>query len=94
METRPSDLILLGDSFGTGACLPDRSLIASGIAAGGQRVLNLSIGGHQLLDELATLKEYAPQFKSLVWLFYEGNDTSLRTPNSWRNISSPRSRGT
>jgi hypothetical protein len=70
-----SDVVLLGDSFGTGACLADRSPIASGIAATGQTVLNLSIGGHQPLDELGTLKEYAPHFKTLVWLFYEGNDS-------------------
>ena len=69
-----SDIVLLGDSFGTGACLDGKFSIASNIENSGKTVLNLSIGGHQPLDELATLKEYAPQFKTLVWLFFEGND--------------------
>jgi hypothetical protein len=69
-----SDLVLLGDSFGTAACLDNKFSITNSIENGGKTVLNLSIGGHQPLDELATLKEYAPQFKVLVWLFFEGND--------------------
>jgi len=69
-----SDIVLLGDSFGSGACLDDKFSIASNIESHGKSVLSLSVGGHQPLDELATLKEYAPQFKTLVWLFYEGND--------------------
>lgn len=70
-----TDVVLLADSFGTGACIDEKYSIATHLSSSGIRLLNLSVGGHQPLDELATLVEYAPTFKTLVWLFYEGNDT-------------------
>jgi hypothetical protein len=69
-----SDILLLGDSFGTGACVEERFSFAGLLRAQGFSVLNLSVGGHQPLDELAVLKEFYAPSRVFVWLYFEGND--------------------
>jgi hypothetical protein len=70
-----ADIVLMGDSFGAGWCVEEDATIATMMRAHGLRLLNLAVSGYQPLDELAALKEYAPRMKTLIWLFYEGNDT-------------------
>jgi hypothetical protein len=69
-----ADIVLLGDSFGAGWCVEEDATIAGIMRPHGLLLLNLAVADYQPLDELAALKEYAPHMKTLIWLFYEGND--------------------
>jgi len=70
-------VILIGDSFTHGACVPQGKDIASQIRIiSNTPVLNLGYGGNGPLQELAILTEYSipADIKSIVWLYFEGND--------------------
>ena len=77
--------LIIGDSFGLGACVLNNQSIQSNISKFANRsVLNLSIGGNGPLLEYATMREYLKfvNIKNVVWLFYEGNDlTDLEKEN-------------
>jgi hypothetical protein len=70
------DLILIGDSFTLGMCVPGPQQAASLIRRAVPSTLNLGGSGNGPLSELALLREYATPLrpKRVVWLFYEGND--------------------
>ena len=72
----PADLLLVGDSFCHGACVPPGDDLGGLLRQAGHRVLNLGFGGDGPLLELGTLKEYAAAVrpKMVLWLYYEGND--------------------
>lgn len=72
----PVDILLLGDSFCHGACVPPGGDVGGLLRAAGQRVLNLGFSGNGPLLELATLKEYGAAIKPkiVLWLYFEGND--------------------
>lgn len=69
------DVVLLGDSYGHGACVPFEQTIA-GWLDNSLEVFNLSISGNGPLEMLAIQKEYlhilSPKYT--IWLFYSGND--------------------
>ncbi len=70
------DLVLVGDSFCQGACVPCGADVASRLREAGPQVLNLGYGGNGPLLELATLREYVAPLKpkTVLWLYFEGND--------------------
>lgn len=73
---QPIDLLLIGDSFCHGGCVPPGDDVGSVLRASGQRVLNLGYSAEGPLLELATLREYGPAIKpkKVFWLYFEGND--------------------
>jgi len=70
------EVVLLGDSFTQGYCVPDGSTIADQVRRRFPRTLNLGRDRQGPLSELATFREYgvAREPDHIVWLFYEGND--------------------
>lgn len=76
------ELLLLGDSFTEGICLPDGSDIASQIRAAYPATVNTGTRGAGPVFELAVLRRWGPAFrpKNVVMLFFEGND--------WQNLNS------
>lgn len=72
------DVAAVGDSFTHGACVPsDRNMVAE-VRARFPATLNLGMAGNGPLSELAAIKEYLPQRRPRVvlWFYYEGNDVS------------------
>lgn len=69
-------VVLLGDSFTQGFCVPDGSTIADQVRRRFPRTLNLGRDRQGPLSELATFREYgvAREPEHVFWLFYEGND--------------------
>lgn len=82
----PIDIMVLGDSFGEGICLPDGQGLVDQMRAGGVSVLNTSSRGAGPLFELAVLGRYGPHFRPRVTVmaFFEGND--------WDNLADERTR--
>jgi len=70
------DAALIGDSFVHGATVNPGEDMASVLRTQNTKTLNLGMGGHGPLQELAILLEYAKPYKvnSIVWFYYEGND--------------------
>ena len=71
------DFLILGDSFGKGACVNRPNDIASLLRAKNLTGLSLSHGGYGPLIQLAVLKEYSEKFdtiKNVIFFYYEGND--------------------
>jgi hypothetical protein len=69
-----ADIVLIGDSFAAGGCVNEPDTIAGVLRANGLQLLNLGAPGGQPLEELGTIKEYLPTGKTLIWVFFEGND--------------------
>lgn len=72
------DVAAVGDSFAHGACVPsDRNMVAE-VRDRFPSTLNLGMAGNGPLSELAAIKEYLPQRRPRVvlWFYYEGNDVS------------------
>ncbi len=72
------DVAAVGDSFVHGACVPsDRNMVAE-VRGRFPATLNLGMAGNGPLSELAAIKEYLPQRRPRVvlWFYYEGNDVS------------------
>lgn len=71
------DFLILGDSFGKGACVNRPNDIASLLRAKNLKGLSLSHGGYGPLIQLAALKEYSEKFdtiKNVIFFYFEGND--------------------
>jgi hypothetical protein len=70
------DLLLVGDSFTEGACVPLQNSLASMIRARYPRTVNIGYGSNGPLTELAGLKEYGAALrpKHVLWFFYGFND--------------------
>lgn len=71
-----SRLVLVGDSFVQGNCVPSDGNIAAWLGKLGDRVLNLGVDGSGPLVELAILREYVEPLtpETVLWFYYEGND--------------------
>ena len=71
-----ADVVLVGDSFTAGVCVPVADDIAARMRRVIPRTVNLGIGGAGPLWELANLVEYGLPLEPEVvfWLYYEGND--------------------
>ncbi len=70
------DLLLIGDSFCHGGCVPPGDDVGGRLREAVPRVLNLGMSAEGPLLELATLREYGPAIKpgTVLWLYFEGND--------------------
>jgi hypothetical protein len=85
------DVVLIGDSFTQGTCVPDGDTMADHLRRSGLSLLNLGMHGSGPLFELAILQEYAarPRTARIVWFFYEGNDMHELARES-RSVMLPR----
>ena len=71
------DLMLIGDSFAHGSCVSKNQDVASVLRSlTNKGVLTLGQGGNDPLIELASLKEYAAEYKPkhVIWMYFENND--------------------
>lgn len=72
----PSPVLLLGDSFAFGYCVPPEDNLAGRLRARGFDLVDLGYPGTGPLVQLAQLREYGPPVspRVVIWLFYAGND--------------------
>lgn len=77
---RQLDLMLLGDSFVEGFCLPPGEDLASSVRAGGATTASIGIRGNGPLVELAMLGRFGEVLRPrhVMMVFVEGND--------WENL--------
>ncbi len=70
------EVVLVGDSFVHGFCVPDGQDLAGQLRAAGQRVLSLGYGAAGPLMELGIVREYGSAVRPpvVVWVYFEGND--------------------
>ena len=75
-RVHPVDAVIVGDSFGNGACVATGQDPASVLVAKGLSTVSLASPGNGPLIELATLVEYAAPLepRTVLWLYFEGND--------------------
>jgi hypothetical protein len=73
---KPFDVILIGDSFAQGWCVPPSRTAAGVLRQSGVRVGSFGHGGLGTLGALAIAREYVPAVRARVaaWLWYSGND--------------------
>ena len=69
-------LMILGDSFAHGSCVPEGKDIGGRLRAHGYNAINIAVRGNGPLLELAGLVEYGRILKPKIvfWVYYEGND--------------------
>ncbi len=83
----PDQIVVLGDSFVHGACLPPEATFTDLIRQRGHATLNLGMSDDGPLLMLATLLEYESLLhpKTVVWAYYDGNDLYRRDgAGPWR----------
>lgn len=70
------DLVVVGDSFAQGYCVPSEKIFINLLRGRFPRIVNLSMSGNGPLLELAALREFTPGLRpeKVLWFFYEGND--------------------
>ena len=80
--SRPADVLMVGDSFAHGVCVPDKETIPGLLRAQGFRVISAAYSGNGPLLELAAVREYARALRprAVVWALYEGNDLDVNLP--------------
>jgi hypothetical protein len=71
-----AEAVIVGDSFGNGACVQTGEDPAASLSSRGLSTLSLASPGNGPLIELATLVEYAAPLRPpiVLWLYFEGND--------------------
>lgn len=69
-------ILILGDSFAHGSCVPEGRDIGGRLRAHGYNAINFAVRGNGPLLELAALVEYGRILKPkiVLWVYYEGND--------------------
>jgi hypothetical protein len=74
-NAKPS-VMLVGDSYAQGACVPDAATIPAELARRGFPTVSVAYNSNGPLAELASLVEYGPLVRPplVVWLYHEGND--------------------
>ncbi len=80
-------VLILGDSFAHGACVPRSATIAENLSCLHAPTVSLGYNGNGPLLELAGLIEFGTHLRPdmVVWMFYEGNDL----PDLASEIDSP-----
>lgn len=75
-ENQSVPLVLVGDSFTQGFCVPEGGSAAEQLRSEYPDLINLGMSGNGPLGELATMLEYLSdkELKTVAWLYYEGND--------------------
>jgi lysophospholipase L1-like esterase len=96
-DLKSADIVVIGDSFVEGLTVTDAELATSRLAQSqGKVVANLGQSTYGPLEELVVLKRYGLplQPRTVVWLFFEGNDLTDVThyhramenpPTFWRS---------
>ncbi|MBM4437777.1 MAG: hypothetical protein FJ029_11210 [Actinobacteria bacterium] len=69
-------VVVLGDSFAQGSCVPLEATVAARMRAVGIRAVSMGLSSSGPLIELGILNEYAEAVSARVifWFVYEGND--------------------
>ncbi len=75
-EQAPLEVLLVGDSFVQGACVPPDQTLAAVIRKAYPRTVSLGRDGAGPLLQLAALREYARYLRpaAIVWVYTEEND--------------------
>jgi hypothetical protein len=84
--SRPAQIAAVGDSFAQGICVRDGLGVVDRLRNEFPATLNFANGGNGPLLELAAVREYLPEIRPRVvlWFYYEGNDlTSIPTEARW-----------
>jgi hypothetical protein len=70
------EIAAIGDSFTLGVCRDAEDSFVGGIRSRWPATINLGLAGAGPLLELAILREYLPELRPriVLWFFYEGND--------------------
>lgn len=81
------DIMLVGDSFVHGACVPVGSNFQGSFIKMGKSSLGIGYGGNGPMMSLISIKEYAHLLrpKEILFMYYEGNDL----PQIRAEVSSP-----
>ena len=76
-QSKPIQVVAVGDSFTHGACVATDDGFVSRIRSRLPATINLGINGDGPLTMLATLREYGTWLRPsiVLWFFYEGNDS-------------------
>jgi hypothetical protein len=74
-DRAPVELVLIGDSFTIGECVPPGANLGDLIRAHHPLTINLGMGGDGPLLELATLTEYGPALRPqrVLWFYFEND---------------------
>ena len=74
--TPPADIMVVGDSFAHGACVPSQDNFVARIRATYPHTLNVGLGAIGPMQELAILKEYGPiaRPRIVLWTYDESTD--------------------
>lgn len=89
-EIQESPILLLGDSFGVGlGTTQDRTLATMLQKLSGQKVYNLSFPGSPAsqLRRLESMSNLAKNAKTLIWLFFAGNDLYEPYDHLYRSVA-------
>lgn len=83
----PPQIMLIGDSFVHGDCVPSDTNLAALLRRRYGAVINLGVPGSGPLSELAALKEYVSTKTPpiVLWFFFEGNDLTKDLPREKRS---------
>ena len=75
----PADLLLVGDSFVHGICVPPGKTIADHVREVVPKTINVGLSGSGPLTSLAILREYGPvaKPKRVLWFFYNNDVTEI-----------------
>jgi hypothetical protein len=73
---KPADIVMIGDSFTEGACVPPEMNMAARFRKQFPNTLNLGKGGNDATFALATVQEIVPKLKPkiVLWFFFVPND--------------------
>lgn len=85
-----ADVVVIGDSYVESPMLPGSSLLTTQLSHQLQTsVANLGISGYGPEQELVVLKRYALnlQPKTIVWVFFEGNDFYQLAPEDLEDLA-------
>lgn len=83
-DTVPVDLLVVGDSFAMGSCLPEPDSIVGRLRSALPATVSLGMGGNGPLLDLAGLREFLPVARPrvVVWMFFENDLEDLERERS------------
>ena len=71
----PTDILLVGDSFAHGSCVPDDEVLSAHLSDLGHAVINVATGGNDPIIYASLIKTFArPTPRAVVVVVYTGND--------------------
>lgn len=74
-ETLPTGILLVGDSFAHGSCVPDDQVLSTHLSGLGHSVINVATGGNDPTIYASLIKTFAqPTPRAVVVAVYTGND--------------------